>query len=64
MADIWEKQLYQTTNHKLMVGVCEENNEKMTACQLKYFAVKGLALEACRRTVTTDRDDFHYTDFS
>ena len=48
MADIWEKQLYKTTNPKLMLGVCEEKND----CQLKYFAVKGLNLEACRRTVT------------
>ena len=51
MADIWEKQLYQTTNHKLMLGMCEENKEK-NDCQLKYFAVNGLILEACRRTVT------------
>ena len=49
MADIWEKQLYQTTNHKLMLGVCEEI--KKNDCQLKYFAVKGSTLEACRRTV-------------
>ena len=36
-----------------MLGVCEENEEnKKNNCQLKYFAVKGLILEACRRTVT------------
>ena len=34
-----------------MLGVCEENKEK-NDCQLKYFAVKGSTLEACRRTVT------------
>ena len=45
------KQLYQTTNGKLMLGVCEENKDKNN-CQLKYFVVKGLTLEACRRTVT------------
>ena len=28
----------------------EENKEK-SDCQLKYFAVKGSTLEACRRTV-------------
>ena len=33
-----------------MLGVCEEN--KKIDCQLKYFAIKGLTLEACRRTVT------------
>ena len=32
-----------------MLGVCGENEND---CQLKYFAVKGLILEACRRTVT------------
>ena len=31
--------------------VCEENEEKKD-CQLKYFAVNGSSLEACRRTVT------------
>ena len=38
-----------------MLGVCkenEENKEKENNCQLKYFAVKGSTLEACRRTVT------------
>ena len=34
-----------------MLGVYKENKEK-NDCQLKYFAVKGLTLEACRRTVT------------
>ena len=34
-----------------MLGVCKENKEK-NDCQLKYFAVKGSTLEACRRTVT------------
>ena len=34
-----------------MLGVCEENKEK-NDCQLKYFAVKGSTLEACKRTVT------------
>ena len=35
--------------------VCEENeeeNKEKNDCWLKYFAVKGLTLEACRRTVT------------
>ena len=54
MADIWGKQLYYVNklNHKLQahVRVCEENEEK-NDCQLKYFAVKGLILEICRRTV-------------
>ena len=36
-----------------MLGVCEENEEnKKNNCRLKYFAVKGSILEACRRTVT------------
>ena len=37
-----------------MLGVCEENeeNKKTTIYQLKYFAVKGSTLEACRTTVT------------
>ena len=35
-----------------MLGVCEENKEKENNCQLKYYAVKGSTLEACRRTVT------------
>ena len=38
-----------------MLGVCEENEEnkeKEKNCQLKYFAVIGSTLEACRRTVT------------
>ena len=34
-----------------MLGVCKENKEE-NDCQLKYFVVKGLTLEACRRTVT------------
>ena len=41
-------------NHKLQ-GVCEENeeeNKEKNDCRLKYFAVKGSTLEACRRTVT------------
>ena len=41
-------------NHKPQ-GVCEENKEKELEEKndnpLKYFAVKGLTLEACRRTV-------------
>ena len=28
-----------------------EENEEENDCQLQYFAVKGLTLEACRRTV-------------
>ena len=37
-----------------MLGVCKENeeNKKKYDCQLKYFAVKGSTLEACRRIVT------------
>ena len=37
-----------------MLGVCEENeeNKKINDYRLKYFAVKGSTLEACRRTVT------------
>ena len=37
-----------------MLGVCKENEEENIKydCQLKYFAVKGSTLEACRRTVT------------
>ena len=43
-------------NHKLQVHarVCEENaeeNKEKNDCRLKYFAVKGSTLEACRRTV-------------
>ena len=40
-------------NHKLQAytRVCKENKEK-NDCPLKYFAVKGSTLEACRRTVT------------
>ena len=42
-------------NHKPQAHarVCEENAEenKKNNCQLKYFVVKGLTLEACRRTV-------------
>ena len=41
-----------TTNRMPMLGVCEENENKKNDCQLKYFAVKGSTLEACRRTVT------------
>ena len=41
-------------NHKLQ-GVCEENKneleEKKNDSQLKYFAVEGSNLEACRTTV-------------
>ena len=41
-------------NHKPQ-GVCEENKEKeleeKNNSPLKYFAVEGLTLEACRRTV-------------
>ena len=43
------------TNHKPMLGVCDENEEeekKINDCRLKYFAVKRSTLEACRRTVT------------
>ena len=41
------------TNRKLMLGVCDENEEeKKNNCRLKYFAVKRSTLEACRRTVT------------
>ena len=35
-----------------MLGVCEENEENKKDCQLKYFAVKRLTLEASGRTVT------------
>ena len=42
-------------NHKSQAHarVCEENTEenKKNDCWLKYFAVKGSTLEACRRTV-------------
>ena len=41
-------------NHKPQTHarVCEENvEENKNNCQLKYFAIKGLTLEACRRTV-------------
>ena len=40
-------------NHKPKANarVCEENQEKNDRL-LKYFAVKRLTLEACRRTVT------------
>ena len=43
-------------NHKSQAHarVCEENaeeNKEKNNCRLKYFAVKGLTLEACRRTV-------------
>ena len=40
-------------NHKPQ-GVCEEieENKEKNNCRLKYFAVKGSTLEACRRTVT------------
>ena len=34
-----------------MLGVCEENKEEKNEIRLKYFVVKGLILEACRRTV-------------
>ena len=39
-------------NHKPQghAWVCEENEEE-NDCQSQYFAVKGLTLEACRRTV-------------
>ena len=42
------------TNRKLMLGVCDENEEEknINDCRLKYFAVKRSTLEACRRTVT------------
>ena len=43
-------------NHKprAITRVCEENeeNKEKNDCQFKYFAVKDLILEACRRTVT------------
>ena len=55
MADIWDKtSIPNKLNHKPQAHarVCEENQEKKTtACLLKYLAVKGLTLEACRRTV-------------
>ena len=40
-----------------MQGVCEEHKkekelEEKNNCLLKYFAVKGSTLEACRRTAT------------
>ena len=42
-------------NHKPQAnaGVCEENaeNKEKNDCGLKYFVVKGSALEACRRTM-------------
>ena len=43
-------------NHKPQAHakVCEENaeeNKEKNDCRLEYFAVKGLTLEACRRTV-------------
>ena len=43
-------------NHKLQTParVCKENveeNKEKNGCRLKYFAVKGSTLEACRRTV-------------
>ena len=52
MAEIQEKQLYQKINHKPQAnttGVCKENKNETW---LKYFTVKELILEACRRTVT------------
>ena len=42
-------------NHKPQAhaGVCEENEEgNKKRLRLKYFTVKGLTLEGCRRTVT------------
>ena len=43
-------------NHKPQAHarVCDENeeNKEKNDCRLKYFAVKRLTLEACRRTVT------------
>ena len=48
-----------STNRKPIYGgqrVCEENKleelEKENKILLKYFAVKGLTLKGCRRTVT------------
>ena len=43
-------------NHKLQAHarVCKENteeNKEKNDCRLKYFAVKGSTLEACRRTI-------------
>ena len=49
MADIWGKPIMPNKlNHKSQAHarVCKENKEKTTA-----FAVKGLILETCRRTV-------------
>ena len=39
---------------------CKENEEikEKNNCQIKYFAVKGLILEACTRTVTLSIDLF------
>ena len=47
------KTILPKLNHKPQ-GVCEENEEeiKKNNCWLKYYAVKGLILETCRRTVT------------
>ena len=50
MADMGKTTMPNELNHKPKLGVCEENKEK-NDCQLKQFAVKGLTLEACRRTV-------------
>ena len=53
MADIWEKtSIPNKLNHKLQAHarMYEENQEKNDRL-LKYFAVKGSPLEACRRAV-------------
>ena len=46
------KTIIPKINHKLQanaIGVCEENKNETW---LKYFAVKGSILDACKRTVT------------
>ena len=58
-------------NHKPQAHarVCEEDaeeNKEKNNCRLKYFAVKGSTLEACRRTVKPGihAADFHLKDCS
>ena len=46
MAEIWESN-YINYKPQANARVCEEKNE----IWLKYFALKGLILEACSRTV-------------
>ena len=53
MAEIWGKQVYQKIKPQAHARVCEDNaeeNKEKNDCRLKYFAVKGSTLEACRRT--------------